>query len=103
MAKAKIAEFSKEEIDAARVAKALGHPARVRILSILADRNRCITGTLVDALPLAQSTVSQHLKELKDAGLIEGEVEGANTCYCVTESTLSRLRTAMCTLMLEEE
>jgi len=67
----------------AKVCKALGHPARIRILKYLKEENRCICGQIVEMLPLAQSTVSQHLKCLKEAGLIKGEVEGLCTCYCI--------------------
>jgi len=67
----------------AELAKALGHPARIAILRLLSERNTCICGDITDLLPLAQSTVSQHLKALKTAGLIKGEVEGVRTCYCL--------------------
>jgi ArsR family transcriptional regulator len=77
------------------LAKALGHPIRVRILRILARRAECICGDLVDELPLAQSTVSQHLKVLKDAGLIRGEIDGPRVCYCLEPGTLRRLRTLL--------
>lgn len=76
----------------ALLAKALGHPARVQILRILVRKNACVCGELVDELPLAQSTVSQHLKVLKEAGLIRGEVDGPRVCYCVEPRTLRRLR-----------
>lgn len=69
----------------ARLAKAIGHPARVAILEVILKRNACICGDLVDELPLSQSTISQHLKELKEAGLIKGEIEGASLCYCIDE------------------
>ncbi len=69
----------------ARYAKAMGHPARIAILKFLASKTTCICGDLVDELPLSQSTVSQHLKELKEAGLIKGEIEGAKVCYCIDE------------------
>jgi len=72
----------------AKICKALGHPARVRILKYLKEENRCICGQIVEILPLAQSTVSQHLKNLKEAGLIKGEVEGLCTCYCIDLKTL---------------
>lgn len=82
----------------AAIAKALGHPARIAILKLLAQRTTCFCGDITDVLPLAQSTVSQHLKALKSAGLITGEVEGVRTCYCLNpdgvkelESTLSEL------------
>lgn len=74
------------------MAKALGHPARVQILRILIAKNACVCGELVDELPLAQSTVSQHLKVLKEAGLIRGDVDGPRVCYCVEPRTLRRLR-----------
>jgi ArsR family transcriptional regulator len=76
----------------ADLAKAVGHAARVQILRILARRNTCICGDLVDELPLAQSTVSQHLKVLKDSGLIRGEVDGPRVCYCIEPRTLRRLK-----------
>lgn len=76
----------------ARLAKALGHPARVAILRLLLRRDSCICGELVDELPLAQSTVSQHLKQLKEAGLIRGEVSGPRVCYCVEPGALALLR-----------
>jgi len=68
--------------------KALGHPARVKILKYLKKENRCICGQIVEMLPLAQSTVSQHLKSLKEAGLIKGEIDGLCTCYCIDLKTL---------------
>lgn len=67
----------------ARLAKAIAHPARVTILRMLVRHEGCIVGDIVDELPLAQSTISQHLKQLKDAGLIRGEVDGPRVCYCV--------------------
>ena len=76
-------EFSQKEQELAAFAKALSHPARIAILIHLAKKNECICGELVDVLPLAQSTVSQHLKELKNAGLIDGETDGARSCYCI--------------------
>lgn len=83
MAIAKTAAFTQKEQDLAAFAKALSHPARVAILKVLAQKNECVCGQIVEVLPLAQSTVSQHLKELKDAGLITGVVEGATSCYCI--------------------
>lgn len=76
----------------ATFAKALGHPARVRILRILTRRESCICGDIVEELDLAQSTVSQHLKVLKDAGLIRGEVDGPRVCYCAEPRALRRIR-----------
>jgi ArsR family transcriptional regulator len=81
-----------ESGDLARLAKALGHPARVRIVKALVARNGCVAGELADELPLAASTVSQHLKILKEAGLIKGEVDGPRRCYCIDRSVLVRLK-----------
>ncbi len=67
----------------ARFAKALAHPARLYILKFLENRTQCYTGNIVDELPLAQSSVSQHLKELKDAGLISGTIEAPRVYYCI--------------------
>ena len=78
-------EFSVKENRLAKYAKALAHPARIAILNFLAKQQSCICGDIVDVLPLSQSTVSQHLKELKEAGLIKGEIEGAKVCYCIDE------------------
>ena len=79
-------------VDAARMCKALGHPARIGILRQLLREERCICGRIVEVLPLAQSTVSQHLKVLREAGLIEGEFEGPATCYCLSESGIRWLK-----------
>jgi ArsR family transcriptional regulator len=76
----------------ALLAKAVGHPARVQILRLLVRRETCICGDIVDELPLAQSTVSQHLKVLKEAGLIRGEIDGPRVGYCVEPRTLRRLK-----------
>lgn len=76
----------------AALSKALGHPARVKILRILVRKNACICSDIVDELPLAQSTVSQHLKVLKEAGLIRGDVDGPRVCYCIEPRGLRRLR-----------
>ena len=78
-------EFSTKENRLAKYAKALGHPARIAILKLLASKATCQCGDIVEELPLSQSTVSQHLKELKEAGLIKGEIEGAKVCYCIDE------------------
>src|SRR5438105_8863953 len=78
-------EFSLKENKLAKYAKALAHPARIAILKLLAGKQACMCGDIVDDLPLSQSTVSQHLKELKEAGLIKGEIEGAKVCYCIDE------------------
>ncbi len=78
-------EFSVKDNRLARYAKAMAHPARVAILRLLIKRQACVCGDIVDELPISQSTVSQHLKELKEAGLIQGEIDGPRVCYCVNE------------------
>jgi len=78
--------------DLARLTKALGHPARVQIVRMLAKRDSCVCGEIADAFPLAQSTVSQHLKILKEAGLVQGEVDGPRVCYCLAPQALERLK-----------
>ena len=80
--------IAREERDLARLAKALGHPARVAILRLLLTRGDCICGDIVDRLPLAQATVSQHLKVLKEAGWIQGSIDGPRVCYCVEPETV---------------
>ncbi len=76
----------------AALAWAVAHPARVRILRLLLAKKACVCGELVEMMPLAQSTVSQHLKILKDAGLVQGEVDGPKVCYCVDPDGLARLK-----------
>ncbi len=76
----------------AALSKALGHPVRVQIVRLLTLRESCVCGDIVKELPLAQSTVSQHLKVLKDVGLIRGEIDGPRTCYCLEPRTLRRLK-----------
>jgi ArsR family transcriptional regulator len=76
----------------AALAKAIGHPARVQVLRLLSRRSSCVCGEIVGELSLAQSTVSQHLKVLKDAGLIRGEIDGPRPCYCLEPRTLRRLK-----------
>jgi len=78
--------------DLAALAKALGHPARVQIMRLLVRREACICGDIVDEIPLAQSTVSQHLKVLKGVGLIRGDIDGPRVCYCVEPRVLRRLK-----------
>ncbi len=79
----KTEEFTVKQNKIARYMKALSHPARVAILELLIKKQACICGDIVDELPLSQSTVSQHLKELKAAGLIKGDIEGVKVCYCI--------------------
>lgn len=85
MIKIKPIEFEKDVLHISSFAKALAHPARIAILKILIERKACICGDIVNELPLSQSTVSQHLKELKEAGLIKGDIDGVKVCYCINE------------------
>ncbi len=85
MGASRLDDFSLKDNRVAAYAKALAHPARVAILRLLAGRQACMCGDIVEELPLSQSTVSQHLKELKEAGLIKGEIEGPRVCYCINE------------------
>jgi ArsR family transcriptional regulator len=87
-----VADTATADADLAALAWAVAHPARVRILRILIARRACVCGELVDQMPLAQSTVSQHLKILKEAGLVRGEIDGPKVCYCVNADGLARLR-----------
>lgn len=84
-------KFREDQERLANLMKAFGHPARIAILELLAKRETCICGDITDELPLAQSTVSQHLKALKNAGIITGEVEGVKTCYCLDQDGLKEL------------
>lgn len=77
--------YTAKDEQLALLAKALAHPARIAILNLLTKRQACICGDIVDEIPLSQSTISQHLKELKTAGLIKGEIDGAKVCYCIDE------------------
>ncbi len=85
MGTAKTEEFTIKDNKIAKYAKALGHPARIAILQLLLKKQNCICGDIVEELPLSQSTVSQHLKELKEAGLIKGDIDGVKICYCIDE------------------
>ena len=84
--------FTDKQNAIATLAKALGHPARIAILDYLLKVDTCICGDIVNELPLAQPTVSQHLKELKNAGIIKGNIEGNAICYCIDEKVLSKLQ-----------
>ncbi|MEY4905511.1 MAG: hypothetical protein RLZZ292_3326 [Bacteroidota bacterium] len=84
--------FTTQQNDIAAIAKALGHPARIAILEYLLTVDTCICGDIVNELPLAQPTVSQHLKELKNANLIQGNIEGNAICYCINKDTLGHLQ-----------
>jgi len=86
---------------AAAIARALGHPARITILKILAERTSCFCGDITEILPMAQSSVSQHLKTLKSAGLITGTVEGVRTCYCLNPAGVKELQTLLTALSID--
>lgn len=81
-------QFSKKQNQLASIAKALGHPARIAIIEYLRKVDSCICGDVVDELPLAQATISQHLRELKNAGLIKGTIEGTSICYCIDSENI---------------
>ncbi len=83
MGLSKTDKFTAEQNQLASLAKAMAHPARIAILNYLAKTPTCVCGDIVNELPLSQSTVSQHLKELKSAGLIKGTIEGPSVCYCI--------------------
>ncbi len=85
MGLAKLEDFTIRENKIALFAKALAHPARIAIIQLLLKKQTCYCGDIVEELPLSQSTVSQHLKELKNAGIIKGTIEGAKICYCIDE------------------
>lgn len=99
MAERKESGFTRSDRNLSAMAKALSHPARIAILRILAKRGTCICGEIVEIIPLAQSTVSQHLKELKKAGLISGTVDGPKSCYCVNSKVLSSLGGSLSSLV----
>ena len=88
----KAEEFTKAQNELASLAKALGHPARIAILQYLIKTKSCVCGDIVDELPLSQSTVSQHLKELKRAGLIKGDIDGPSVCYCIDEKVWNKAK-----------
>lgn len=87
--------FTRSQIEVAGFAKALAHPARIAILQFLARQQECMCGDIVDKLPLSQSTVSQHLKELKNVGLIRGNVEGPSICYCIDQKNWDKVKAAL--------
>ena len=90
--------FTKSQNELAVLAKALGHPARIAILQFLIKTKTCVCGDIVDQLPLSQSTVSQHLKELKNAGLIKGNIDGPAVCYCIDEKQWYRAKQSLAAL-----
>ncbi len=93
MGASKTESFTKKQNEMADMMKALGHPARIAIIDYLLSVDACICGDIVNELPLAQPTVSQHLKELKNAGLIKGNIEGNAICYCIDEKAMQKIQT----------
>ncbi len=93
MGNSNMESFEPDDVRMAALAKAIAHPARIAIINLLLEQQHCICGSLVDQLPLSQSTVSQHLKELKEVGIIHGEIEGARVCYCINPEVWESTRT----------
>jgi DNA-binding transcriptional ArsR family regulator len=85
-------QFTERQNELSALAKAIGHPARIAIIEYLLSVDACICGDIVEVLPLAQATVSQHLKELKNAGLIKGTIQGTSICYCIDENGFDKIR-----------
>jgi predicted transcriptional regulator len=92
MPKVKTEGFSPATLQLAALFKAMGHPARIAILQIILERNACVCGSIVEELPLSQATVSQHLAELKTAGLIKGTIDGPRVCYCMDTENWDKAR-----------
>lgn len=97
----KIEIFSESQNKIAAIAKALGHPARIAILQQLIEHKTCICGDLVNEIGLAQATISQHLRELKAANIIKGNIEGTSVCYCINKSTLAGFKDVLVQLFDE--
>lgn len=95
--------FTNVDQNLADLAKAMAHPARIAILRVLAERNTCICGEIVEVMPLAQATVSQHLKELLNAGLIKGSIDGKKSCYCINWEAFKNFNQAFNTLFGDME
>ena len=103
MGATKTEHFTDTQNQIATLAKALGHPARVAILDYLLTVDTCICGDIVNELPLAQPTISQHLRELKNAGLIKGNVEGNAICYCIDETVLEIMKKYLTNISIKIE
>ena len=99
MGLAKSEIFTEQQNQIANLAKVLGHPARVAILQYLFKINACICGDLVDEIGLAQATISQHLKELKNVGLIKGTIEGTSVCYCIDQEKWNEMKETLSNLL----
>jgi ArsR family transcriptional regulator, arsenate/arsenite/antimonite-responsive transcriptional repressor len=94
-------DLTEEDVRLVQLMKALAHPARMQVVRYLMDNPACITGDLVDALPLAQATVSQHLKVLREAGIITGTIDGPAVCYCLDRETVAWLRERVAALFAD--
>lgn len=103
MGASKSAFFTDQQNQTADIFKALGHPARIAILEQILAMNACICGDLVDSLPLSQATISQHLRELKNANIIKGTIEGNSICYCINEETLNQIQSTLGILINSSE
>lgn len=103
MGATKTDHFTEHQNQVAIMAKAIGHPARVAIIEYILKVNACICGDIVNELPLAQPTISQHLKELKNAGLIKGNVEGNAICYCIDEVGFGKIKSFFDQILLNIE
>lgn len=103
MGATKTEHFTGKQNTIATLAKALGHPARIAIMEYLLKVNECICGDIVNELPLAQPTVSQHLKELKNAGLIKGNIEGNSICYCIDGKAIEKLQSYFANIAVKLE
>jgi len=101
MGRSKSSKFNTQQNRIATYAKALAHPARVAILEVLARKNACMCGDIVDKLPLSQATVSQHLAELKRIGLITGEIDGTKVCYCINKKAWDEARSVLAEFLTE--
>ncbi len=95
MVQSKTDLFDKDLADLAALFKALSHPARLKIMQFLAETQTCITGDISDELPLGRTTVNQHLKELKDIGLVQGHIQGVKTNYCLSPTKIEELKNAL--------
>ena len=92
MGTSKLTQFTAEQNRKAELYKALGHPARIAIIEFLIAKNSCVCGDIVESLPLSQSTISQHLKALRNVGIIKGDIAGAKTCYCIDAKVWEELK-----------
>ncbi|MDG1330881.1 MAG: metalloregulator ArsR/SmtB family transcription factor [Crocinitomicaceae bacterium] len=91
----RIDKYTQEQVDLAQLLKVLGHPARIAIVQSIIRTDSCVCGDLVTEIGLAQSTISQHLKELKHVGIIQGTIEGSSVCYCINKETWGRLESTV--------